>query len=740
MSVDRLSVFFPAFNEEANLTETIDKAVKILQKLDLKNYEVIIINDGSADNTGEVAEKLAKKYKEVRVINHPHNKGYGEALKSGFYSAKYDWIAFSDSDGQFDFAEITKLIAKTDEAEVIVGYRINRQDNLIRKLNGWGWTFVSNLLLGINVRDVDCAFKLIRKDVIEKIPKLKSTRGGMISPELLALIRRNGFKIVEVGVHHYPRKVGEQTGANLQVIITSFLELFKLWWALLDKKIFFGLVFILVLAAFLRCYRLPEYMTFLGDEGRDAIVIKDLLVNHHFPFIGPPTSIGNIYLGPLYYYMMAVPMTIFWLNPVAAAYQIAAIGVLTVFLIYFLTKQWFGEKAGLIASLLYGISPVNIIYSRSSWNPNPAPFFALLAIFSLWKVNQTKNFLWLILTGGAVAFAVQMHYLALILIPICGVIWAQQIIQGKYSKWQLTNVFKGTILGLLIFLILMLPLVIFDLRHNFMNFKALQAFFSNRETTVNLNPLNTLSKIIPIYKDILIGHYLATQNYFLTLVTSVLVILPLILVLLKKVRDKIILWPYLMLGIWLGGALLGLALYKQNVYDHYLGFVNPTPFILLGSLYALSMSVSGTMGRRLQIIGAIFMGILVAANLQKSPLLSPPNRQLERTQQIARFVIDQSKGAPFNFALLAKNNYDSAYQFYLDLYGYKPKQIPFEITDQLFVVCEDPICEPIGHAKQEISHFGWAKIEKESSFKGVKIFKLIHNPSGKPPEQKGTNK
>lgn len=731
MSVEELSVFFPAFNEEANLTSTVEKALEVLEGLKLKRYEVIIINDGSKDTTAEVAEKLAKKYKEVRVINHPQNKGYGEALKSGFYNAKYDWITFNDSDGQFDFAEISKFIEKAEEAEVVVGYRVNRQDNFVRKLNGWGWTFISNLLLGINVKDVDCAFKLIKKSVIEKIPKLKSTRGGMISPELLALIRKDNFKIVEVGVHHYQRKAGEQTGANLKVIITSFLELFKLWWILLDKKIFFGLVCILGLAAFLRLYRLPEYMTFLGDEGRDALVIKDLLVNHHFPFIGPPTSIGNIYLGPLYYYMMTVPMVIFWLNPIAAAYQIAIIGVLTVFLIYFLTRQWFGEKAGLVASLLYAISPVNIIYSRSSWNPNPAPFFALLAVFSLWKIDQTRNFLWLVLTGIALAFAIQMHYLALILVPICGVIWAHQIIYGKYAKWQRSNITRGTILGISAFLILMSPLVIFDLRHNFMNFRALQAFFSNRETTVNLNPLNTLSRIVPIYKDILIGHYLAAQNYLLTVIVSVLVVLPFILVFLKKVREKTVLWPYMMLAVWLGGALLGLALYKQNIYDHYLGFVNPTPFILLGSLYALSISVSELTGRWLQITGVIFIGILVVVNLQKSPLLSPPNRQIERTQEITRYVIDQSKGLPFNFALLSKNNYDSAYQFYLELYGYKPKQVPFTITDQLFVVCEDPVCEPINNPKYEIAAFGWAKIAKENNFLGVKVYKLVHNTIGK---------
>jgi len=224
-----LSVFFPAYNEEPNIEKTVKDAIRVLEKVVLK-YEVIIIDDGSKDKTGEIADKLASENNDIRVIHHNPNKGYGEALKSGFYNAKYDWIAFTDSDGQFDFSELPKLLEKTDEADLVVGYRLNRNDPIVRKVNGWLWTRLNNLLLGINVRDVDCAFKLIKKEVIDSIPRLQSTRGGMISPELLAKAHKKGFKIIEVGVHHYPRRLGEQTGANLKVIIKSFVDLLGLWW------------------------------------------------------------------------------------------------------------------------------------------------------------------------------------------------------------------------------------------------------------------------------------------------------------------------------------------------------------------------------------------------------------------------------------------------------------------------------------------------------------------------------
>lgn len=713
--VKNLSVFFPCYNEEKNIPQTIAKATKVLEDLKLE-YEIIIVNDGSTDGTKEVAEALAKENPRIRVINHHKNLGYGEALKSGFYNARYDTICYNDGDGQFDFAEVANFIDKLDEADLIIGYRIKRADHPLRTLFAKGWAASLFLFFGLRLKDVDCGFKMIKKEVLEKIPKLKSTRGGMINAELVIKAQKFGFKVTQVGVGHYPRLSGKPTGASIPVIIKSYLELIKLWWEFLNKWQFLGFLSILALAAFFRLWKIEGYMTFLGDEGRDALVIKDLLVNHHFPFIGPPTSIGNIYLGPIYYYMMALPMALSWLNPVAAAVQIAIIGVLTVFLIYYLGKQWFGAKAGLIASFLYAISPVTIYYSRSSWNPNPAPFFALLAILGMYKAHHSRNFFWLSLTGFGVAGAVQMHYLALILIPIMGVLWSLEL-WGRLNKKTSGKFFvRGTLVGILIFLILMSPLVIFDLRHNFLNYRAISEFFLNRETTVNVNPLNAVTRTVPIYTHNLVGRYLVDENPYFTPLLALLILIPLFTV--KS-------WPTLALGVWLIIGILGLSLYKQSIYDHYLGFLNPAPYLLFGSLISL---------RKKWVVGGVVLLSLILAflNLSKNPLLLPPNNQLERTQNIAQFVIEQSQNKPFNFALLAKNNYDAAYQFYLDVYGHKPKQVPFDITEQLFVVCEDSECRPVGHHKYEIAAFGWAKIEQETKIYGVRVFKLVHNPSGKP--------
>ncbi len=225
-----LSVFFPAYNEEGNIKNTVEKAILVLETLNLKSYEVMVINDGSSDNTAKVVEKLMQSDNHIRLINRVQNGGYGEALKSGLYSAKYENIVYTDADLQFDFSEVTKFLERSEKADIVVGFRINRSDPFVRVLIGCIWTMLANVLLGVGVKDVDCGFKLVKKKVIETIPQLESSRGGMISPELLAKAKKSGFKIMEVGVYHHPRQAGRQTGADIKVMLRSFADLLKLWW------------------------------------------------------------------------------------------------------------------------------------------------------------------------------------------------------------------------------------------------------------------------------------------------------------------------------------------------------------------------------------------------------------------------------------------------------------------------------------------------------------------------------
>jgi len=228
--ISELSVFFPAFNLEAQIADTVEKAFKVVPEI-AEKYEIVVINDGSKDDTAKVLSKLKSKYRKLKIITHKINRGYGAALKSGFYGSKYSWIAFTDADGQFDVSELPKLINKQREAaaDIVAGCYFKRAVPWWRKLNTWAWQLFVRLLFGLNVKDIDCGFKLVSKKVIDRIPKLESERGAFISSEFLINAKMYGFKIVEIGVHHYPRTEGKGTGADLNVIIKSFVDLFKLW-------------------------------------------------------------------------------------------------------------------------------------------------------------------------------------------------------------------------------------------------------------------------------------------------------------------------------------------------------------------------------------------------------------------------------------------------------------------------------------------------------------------------------
>ncbi len=228
-----LSVFFPCYNEEKNIKATVARARKILSQK-FKVWEIILINDGSKDDTGKVIDSLAKSDPRIKAIHHPKNRGYGAALKTGLYNSKYSWIAFTDADGQFDFAEISNFFSaqKSSQADMVIGYYLKRQVPFYRKFNSFAWQVVVYLLFGLNVRDIDCGFKLISKKIVDSIPALESERGAFISSEFLIKSKKAGFKIIEIGVHHYPRVLGKGTGADLNVIIKSFVDLFRLWFKL----------------------------------------------------------------------------------------------------------------------------------------------------------------------------------------------------------------------------------------------------------------------------------------------------------------------------------------------------------------------------------------------------------------------------------------------------------------------------------------------------------------------------
>jgi len=228
MKYPSLSVFFPAHNEVENIGPLTEKTVRVLEEAGVEEHEVIIVDDGSTDGTRELADDLARRHPAVRAVHHEVNRGYGATVWTGIRSAGKEYIFFTDGDGQFDTAEIQLFLPHMRDYDALLGYRIRRADPIHRRLFGWGWThLVIRPFLGIALRDLDCAFKMFRRDLFRDITP--EAGGAMVTAEILAKLKKKGFRYREIGVHHYPRRAGEQSGGSFKVILRAFKELFRLW-------------------------------------------------------------------------------------------------------------------------------------------------------------------------------------------------------------------------------------------------------------------------------------------------------------------------------------------------------------------------------------------------------------------------------------------------------------------------------------------------------------------------------
>jgi glycosyltransferase involved in cell wall biosynthesis len=224
-----ISAVLPAYNEEAIIERTVRHVASVLGEL-ATDFEVIVTNDGSRDRTGGILAALQADEPELnlRVVTHPTNYGYGAALASGFAAVCKDLVFMTDGDKQFDVTELSRFLPEMDaQTDLVIGWRRNRADPFMRKLNALGWKMLVNLLFGYTARDVDCAFKLFRRRVWESITV--HARGATFSAEFLIKARRLGFNVKELPVSHLPRTAGSPTGARPDVIVRAFVELFRLW-------------------------------------------------------------------------------------------------------------------------------------------------------------------------------------------------------------------------------------------------------------------------------------------------------------------------------------------------------------------------------------------------------------------------------------------------------------------------------------------------------------------------------
>jgi glycosyltransferase involved in cell wall biosynthesis len=229
-----LSVFFPAYNDSGTIASMVIGAVKAASAV-TPDYEVIIVNDGSADATAQIADELARTYPQVRVIHHPKNRGYGGALQTGFRSATKEFIFYTDGDAQYDPAELAALWSHmTPDADLVNGYKISRSDPLHRIIIGRLYHHIVSRLFGLKVRDVDCDFRLMRRSMFDRITLEKTS--GVICLEMMKKIHDAGFRIVEVPVHHYHRAFGKSQFFNFPRIAKTVVDVMRLWFVLVVRE------------------------------------------------------------------------------------------------------------------------------------------------------------------------------------------------------------------------------------------------------------------------------------------------------------------------------------------------------------------------------------------------------------------------------------------------------------------------------------------------------------------------
>lgn len=506
-------------------------------------------------------------------------------------------------------------------------------------------------------------------------------------------------------------------------------------WVKKNPVEFWILIAILLIGSFSRLYKISEYMTFLGDEGRDVIIVRRLLTEGHPPLIGPGTSIGNMYLGPLYYYFMAPGLLLANFSPVGPAIQIGILGIITIFLVWLVGREWFGKNVGLIAAGLYAISPIVIVYSRSSWNPNIMPFFSLLSIYAIWKVYESREALrevgcWFLVLGISFAFVLQSHYLGLLLAPPLGIFWFLMIKNVWKDNAIKPYAIRYTLYAIAIFALLMSPLLIFDIRHDWINFNAMKKFFVERQTTVSARPWSSIPKLPALFVQINQSLLTAGSLLMSKIISAIFAIGSLWLLLKNRKKSDFLIkyGQHILLFAWMLFALIGFGIYKQNIYDHYFGFVFAVPFLMYGVFVDGFMKLN----KFTKFIGVFLTLYLIYLSLINSPLGHTPNYQLRRAGNVADKIAMEAGENEYNLAVLAERNYQDGYKYFLLNKGSKVIEIdaqkPETIKDQLFVVCEmvPEKCDPPHSPRAEVANFGWSKVSEQWIVDGVLIYKLIH--------------
>jgi 4-amino-4-deoxy-L-arabinose transferase-like glycosyltransferase len=455
---------------------------------------------------------------------------------------------------------------------------------------------------------------------------------------------------------------------------------------------------LLVAATFTRLWNLPQTLQFLGDQGRDALMVAKIFKEWDPVFIGPVTSVGNMYLGPFYYYFMLPFLWLTYPSPLGPAYAVAVASIFTVWLIYHWGRQMVGDNAALLAATLFTFSATVVEYSRFSWNPNLTPLLSLAVTYFTFMAWTKDVRYWI---GAIVAFSLlmQLHYLALLMAGGMGLVWMLQA-YGLWPDWvRLKHLVVATGVGALILLLTLTPLVLFDYKHGWLNANAFSNLLVKEENFYATDQSDRLARILTPIKEthgrsmhIFFEFSLGQQRKLNTALVLILAVSSLYFISQRKRRQTI--HGEVVLMLFLAVGIIGTSFYQHTIFDHYIAFLFPLSFLLIGSvLHFLSQKVP--LGK---IIPIIFLGYFLAYNLPKLPLATP-GWTIYDMQRTADTILERVEpGEKYNLVLLSHTgDIDGQnYRYFLSTTDRPPvAEAQRGEVETLFIINEDRVLKRV---------------------------------------------
>lgn len=432
-------------------------------------------------------------------------------------------------------------------------------------------------------------------------------------------------------------------------------------------KLFF-IAILLGISTFTHLYRIDKTFVFNNDEGRDALVAYRMIETKLPVLLGPETSVGNMYLGPFYYYLMVLPLILSGLNPVGPAIMVGLLGIFSTYLIFLLGKRYFGFKAGFLAGLFYAVIPIMVFGSRSSWNPNVIPFFVALLML-LYPAKQKIHSLFIgILTG----IIFQLHYVALVFPAV--LLLRDFYLAWRGHHWRPFLVHAGLVL--VGFLVATLPFWIFELRHNFINMQAFINYLASKSSGVETAYPPYLQRVFANFQFLISG-MLGSVSLAFTPISTLTWVSGSLMLLFYLLFEKGLLSYLLLISI------LAVSVLKESVHIHYISFLYPVITLMLGR--ALTLKWPLKLSALVLVISLLMPGYVSL----KYHLFEVTSTQTIRAKDTADYIVRESSGRPYN-VVNATTSSTTTILYYLAI-----SENPPQLDDQelLFVICEGKLCE-----------------------------------------------